>query len=318
MPYNGVISRGEVPVDEDYSSTIVDNAQDQSVAMSLFERATLSKSSRSFPVLATLPTAYWVNGDTGLKQTTGMSWSKKYIEVEELAAIVPIPENVIDDSDFDIWGEVRPKLETAIARALDSAIFWGTDAPASFPTNVRAAAISAGNTVAEGTNATAAGGAFGDLDDVIGKMEDDGFDVSGWGAARVLRKSFRKARSTQGESLDRDRVNAQFTEFDGDPVVYGARGLWPVKASGVKGLLALALDRTNFVLGVRKDMTYKILDQAVITDGSGSVVFNLPQQDMIGLRVTFRAGWQVANVINYDEAVEANRYPAVVYETVVG
>ena len=27
------------------------------------------------------------------------------------------------------------------------------------------------------------------------------------------------------------------------------------------------------------------------------------------LRVTFRAGWQVSNPINYDQQTEANRYP---------
>lgn len=318
MPYNGVISRGEVPVAEDYSSQILDSAQDQSVVLSLFTRSTMTKASRRFPVLATLPTAYWVNGDTGLKQTTQMSWASKYIDAEELAAIVPIPENVVDDSDFDVWGEVRPKLETAIARALDEAALWGTNAPSTFPTAVRAAAIAAGNTVQSGTNAAAAGGAFGDLDDVIGLLEDDGFDPSGWAANRSLRKSFRKARSTQGESLDRDRVNAQFTELDGDPVVYGARGLWPAQSTGVKGLLAILFDTTNFVVGVRKDMTYKVLTEAVITDNAGQIVYNLPQQDMVGLRITFRAGWQVANVINYDQPNEASRYPAAVYETPVG
>jgi hypothetical protein len=31
---------------------------------------------------------------------------------------------------------------------------------------------------------------------------------------------------------------------------------------------------------------------------------------MVALRVVFRVGWQVANVINYDQPTDANRYPA--------
>lgn len=317
MAYANVIARGDVPMSEEYSSQIIDNAEDQSAAMTLFRRATVSKAQQRFPVLSALPTAYWVNGDTGLKQTTEMAWSNKFLNVEELAAIVPVPENVLDDADFDIWGEVRPKLETAIARALDAAIFFGENAPASFPTSVRASAIAAGNSVTAPANPTAAtGGFFGVMDDLIGVIEDDGYDPTGYAANRGIRRYFRQSRNADGDRLDRDRVNAGFTEFDGDQVVYPMRGMWPAAAAGEKGVLAFAGAWDNFVLGVRKDMTYKVLDQAVIQDNTGAIVYNLAQQDMVALRITFRAGWQVANPINYDKSgAEAERYPAGVLES---
>jgi len=321
MAYNNVVARGDVPIAEDYAQQIFDNAKDQSAAMTLFRRATVSKAQQRFPVLSALPTAYWVNGDTGLKQTTSMGWSNKYLNIEELAAIVPVPENVLDDSDFDIWGEVRPKLETAIARALDQAIFFGTNAPASFPTNIRAAAISAGNFVDSPTVATASTGGFmANLDSVVSTLEDDGYDPTGYAASRGIRRYLRQARNTFGDRLDRDRVNTDLSEFDGDPITYPMRGLWPVATSAtpgpaVKGVLAFAGQWDQFVLGIRKDMTYKVLTEAVIQDQAGAIQYNLAQQDMVALRITFRAGWQVANPLNYDQAVEASRYPAAVLQS---
>ncbi len=71
-----------------------------------------SKESR-MPVLSSLPLAYFVSGDTGLKQTTKVEWENVAIVAEELAVIVPIAENLIDDSSVPIWSEVKPLINEA-------------------------------------------------------------------------------------------------------------------------------------------------------------------------------------------------------------
>jgi len=254
--------------------------------------------------------AYWVNGDTGLKQTTELGWKNKFLNVEELAVIVPVPQNVVDDSDFDIWAEARPKVAEAIDRALDAAIFFGDGAPSSFPTNVQDAATAAGNAVTVGTTPVAEGGFFGDLDAALETVENDGFSPDGWAFDRKAKGRFRRARNSQGDRIDRDRINAGFTDLDGSPVVYTMDGLW-------NGALGFTGDfGRQFVLGLRKDVTYEVFREGVIQDQTGAIVYNLLQQDMIALRVTFRAGWQVANTINYAGGVdEAQRYPAAVLTT---
>jgi hypothetical protein len=85
------------------------------------------------------------------------------------------------------------------------------------------------------------------------------------------------------------------------------RGLWPTGGGAARRSRSTA---TQFVVGVRQDITWKLLDQAVIQDNTGAIVYNLAQQDMVAMRMTMRVGWQVANTINYDQPVEASRYPA--------
>lgn len=310
MPYNNLTSRTDAAalIPEEVSRDMIRRATDDSATLSLFRRVPVGRAQVRFPILSALPVAYWVNGDTGLKQTTEVNWTNKYLNIEELATIMPVPDNVISDIEINVWDESMPYLVEAFYRALDSAVFFGTNAPASFPTNISAAALAAGNTVTEAATA-AQGGEFGDLDNVLATLDADGFDVTGVVAATTLKGRLRSARNSQGDRVDSMRTNGQLSEFDGVPVLYPMRGLWPSGGAAGTNVRAFAGDFSQFVIGVRQDITVKILDQAVITDNTNAIIYNLPQQDMQAIRVTFRVGWQVANLLNYDQPTEASRYP---------
>lgn len=304
MPYNNIISRADVQaaIPEDVAAELTRGAIQQSAAMTLFRRRGLSRAQQRVPVLSVLPTAYFVSGDTGLKQTTEVNWTNKFLNVEELAAIVPVPESVVEDLDFDIWGEVRPLLEEAIGIAVDAAVFFGVNKPASWPTDVVAAAIAAGNTYNRGTNNAAAGGISEDFNQLISLLEADGFDPNGAVAARSMRGRLRGARDTQGRRQD----DVTPEEVFGIRFQYPMRGLWPTGSGAAEAIIG---DFNEGIFGVRRDYTWKVLDQAVIQDNAGTIIYNLAQQDMVALRVTARYAWQVANVINRDQPVEASRSP---------
>jgi HK97 family phage major capsid protein len=303
VPYDNVISRTDAQalIPEQVSLDILGNLAGQSAALSLFRRIPVSANTVRLPVLAALPTAYFVNGDTGLKQTTEVGWSNKFLNVEELATIVPIPEAVLDDAAFDVWGSVRPLVEQAIGRALDAAVFFGANKPASWPGAIVTDAVAAGHTVTRGTASAAEGGIAGDFSNLFATVEADGFDVNGLAAGTSYKGLLRNARDTQGRPL----LDAA-TGIYGVNVTYPMRGLWP---TGLGAAEAIAGDFTQGILAVRQDITYKVLDQSVITDNTGAIIYNLPQQDMIALRVVARFGFQVANALNYDNGNAATRYP---------
>ena len=133
MPVNDLIDRDDADalIPEEVSRDIIKSLPRQSAALSMFRQARMSRKVRKTPVISVLPFAYFVNGDTGLKDTTEVNWDKKYLEAEEIAVIVPIPEAVLDDSEFDMWAEIKPLIVEAFGVKLDGAIIFGVDKPAS-------------------------------------------------------------------------------------------------------------------------------------------------------------------------------------------
>jgi HK97 family phage major capsid protein len=305
MPYNNIISRAEAAafMPEEVSRSMLTALEDDSGVLGAFTRIPVGGAQIRFPILSALPVAYFVTGDTGLKQTTEVNWDNKFLNIEELACIVPIPENVLDDSDIDIWGEVEPLVRQAVSRTLDAAVYFGVNAPGTWPTNVSAAAAAAGNSVVRGTATAAQGGVATDVSNLLSTLEADGYDASSLIARTTLKGVFRNARDTQGVRLAEVDQNQAW----GSPILYPMRGLWPTAASSPE---LFALDREHFVVGVRSDISLKVLTESVIQDNLGAIIYNLAQQDMVATRCTFRVGWQVSNPINYDQPTEANRYPA--------
>jgi len=311
--YDQLIQRSDTGalMPEEVSREIIKNVPETgSVVLKLARRLpNMSRAQQRMPVLSSLPVAYFVNeapqGDgSAVKKTTEVAWANKYLDVAEIAVIVPIPENVLDDADYDIWGEIQPLISEAIGKTADAAILYGTNAPTAWPDDIVTAATAAGNVVEFGTGA--------DLyDDLLGEgglislLEEEGFFLTGSIGAMSMRAKFRGVRGEDGipvfTSTPQEKTQYQ---FDGAPVEFPRTGVFnPASA------LLIAGDFKQLVYSIRQDITYKMLTEAVITDSSKAIVYNLPQEDMVAMRVTFRMAWQVPNPINYLQPTEGSRYP---------
>ena len=299
MAYDSMINRTGaadlIPVQ--VSREIIQEVPTQSVFLRLANRMpNMTSKQTKMPVMATAPTAYFVNGDTGLKQTTNMTWDNVYITAEELAVIVPIPEAVLDDSDYDIWGEVRPRITEALGKAIDAAVFFGTNKPDSWPTAIVPAAIAAAN---YGTITTA--GLYQNINGeggVIAKLEEQGMNASAFVGALSLRAKLRGAVDANGQPIFRSAYSngaagSMVYELNGTAIEFPDNGAWDASQA-----LLLAGDFRYARYAIRQDITYKVLDQAVISDGSGNVILNLAQQDCVALRVVMRLGWALPKPVH--------------------
>lgn len=310
MAFTNIIDRsGAVAMmPEEVAYNLIKDLNNESVVLQAFTQIPVTRGQVRMPIISALPMAYFVGADTGLKQTTQQDWKNKYLNVEEIACYVPIPEAVLEDVDVDVWAEVQPKLENAIARTLDAAVLFGEGAPGVWPTAVCTAAQTAGNFAVHGETTTEKGGIAGDISNAIQKMEEKGFSHDYVAANVSIRGKLRNARDTLGQHLP--EVNAE--EVYGSSIAYPARGLWP---TGKEVPEMLLLEKEQFIAGIRTDIDLTLMDQAVLQDNEGNIIYNLAQQDLVALRARFRVGWQVSNQITYDDPTEATRYAATVLLT---
>ena len=253
----------------------------------------MSSNRTRIKVLDSLPVVYWQSSNTAKKQTSNAAWKDKYIYAEELAVIIPISENDLNDAEYDIWGEIKPRLVEAVAQKIDAAVFFGTDKPANFPDGIYESAFAKGFVREQGVSETL----YNAVSETMGIVEESGYDVNGILGGPSLKKLFRGLVDSTGQLITGDEISAL-------PRAIVKNGAFDsTKAKAIVG------DFQEVVFAIREDMEYKVLDQAVITDGEGSIVYNLAQQDMVALRVTFRFGWQLPNPVNRLASSEEARLP---------
>lgn len=302
-------------IPEPVTREIMQGAIAESAVLRMGRRlANMSSKTQTINVLDALPSAYFVNGEAtdagagdAFKQTTKMAWDKKKLYAEEIAVIVPIPEAALDDADYDIWGEVRPRLTEAFGKVIDAAILFGTNKPSTWRDGVVPSAIAAGNGVPMGTDV------FSDImgeGGLISKVELDGFNPNGVMSAIQMRGKLRGLKDTTGQPIFKsDMQGATRYGLDGMDMYFPMNGAFdPNQAQMIVG------DWSQLVYAIRQDMTFKIFTEGVIQDPSTkAITYNLMQNDMVALRAVMRLGWEIANPINAYNADIANPFPFSVY-----
>jgi HK97 family phage major capsid protein len=326
LAYNDRLARatpGASPlIPEEVSREIIEGAIQKSAALTYLRRTRMRRAQQRMPVLSQFPNAYWLTGadlnarDIGMKQTTSMQWDNVYLNAEEIAVVVPAPKSLLADLDYDFWQEVRPRVSEAIGLALDEAVFFGTNKPATWPTAIVPAAVAAGNQVVA---ATGAPDYLGDLNTALGMVEADGYDPDGIWARVQVRAWLRGLRTGDGVTTPTIPLfypdSAPSGTMPGG-TVYGIRIMFSSAglsgfATGASNYSLITGDFSQAILATRDDISMEVFDTGVITDaGSPPVIqYNLLQQDMVALRVTARFAFAVPNPMNRQNQTAGTRYP---------
>jgi len=287
-------------VPEPLATAIIQEAPKSSAALSLMNRTTLSAKTQRMPVLDVLPVAYWVGGDTGMKQTTMMQWKNVVMVVEEIACIVPIPEAYLDDADVPLWGQVQPRITEAVGQLIDLAVLWGVNKPSTWGESVFAGATKSTHTIIQGTGV--------DLGQDVTKlgvlMAQSGYTVNGFAAQPGTSWNLAGLRSAQGVPIYQpDMTGTPGGKLYGYSMNEINNGSWQSGTTG--GAVMLAGDFTKSIIGIRSDISFKMFTEGVISNDSGVVILNLMQQDSVAMRMTMRLAYACVNPVTIMQPASA-------------
>lgn len=298
-----------IPIQE--SNEIIQGTIAQSAVLSRGRKlANMTSKQYKMPVLDMLPIAYFVNGDSGQKKTTKQAWDKKFITAEEIAVIVPIPEAVLDDSEYDIWAEVKPRVTEAFGRVIDGAALFGVDKPSTWREDLVTTATKAKAFVTLGASDNLYDKIMAE-DGVIAKVEGSGYLVNGHLADISMRAKLRGLKDEVGNPIFKsDMQGTTQYALDGSPMNFPNNGAFDkTKALMISG------DFSQLVYSIRQDITFKLFTEGVVQNSDGSIAYNLMQNDMVALRAVMRLGWEIPNPINSIEKDKTKRCPFAVLKT---
>jgi len=243
---------------------------------------------RQIPTLGTSVSVSWVN-ESAEKPSVQPLFGLVNQTLKKLAAIVPLTEELLEDSAINLTQLIATLFAEAISKAEDDAFFAGTGSPWTGILNNGSV-----NVVNMGTGEGFSAMTADDLLDMIDKTPSGMLQGSKFYMNRTILSVIRKLKDTSNQYIYQNPGGGLPATVWNYPVV---------TCDAFPGITATAASKTFVlfgnlqkaaVLGDKQEMRVMLLDQATITDTDGQTVINLAQQDMIGIRVVERVGYVLA------------------------
>ena len=283
------ISRADLStlIQEEYSDVLLGAAAAKSQVLAAATTVPMSRRVTNLPVLATLPEAKWVGesatDSAGIKPTSKVTWANKQLVVDELAVIVPIHENALEDANERVLTDIAVTAGNAIGKKLDLAALFGVEKPTAWTSPALVPAAVAAGQVTQNVAGTAnIHDLYGAINLSAETLALDGFVPDTLLASLSLRYRLANIRDANG--------NPAFngTSYQGFDTVFSTNGAWQPTAAD-----AVLIDRSRLIVGVREDIAVKFLDQASLTepdpqDPTKTIQVSLAERDMVAWRFKAR------------------------------
>lgn len=247
--------------------------------------------SKRVTALGSTLSVYWVDEGES-KPSSQPAFSVVTLTLKKLAVIVPMTEEVVEDSAVDLTGLVAQLIREAIDMEVDLQFFNGDGTVWTGLLN---------DTSILATTLAATKYAAGVRPEDIMALEDNtSASVNGkYYMHRTMLTKIRTLRQNADGTGDYmyNPIGGgaeQYGTLNGRPVVLVEAMPTYTEANAANEPIMLYGDlKRGVAYGEKSDVKLKLLDQATITDVDGETVINLAEQDMIAVRAVQRVGMKV-------------------------
>ena len=248
---------------------------------------------RRIPALGSSVSVTWTD-EAGVKQSTAPDFSIVTQTLKKLAAIVPMTEEILEDSSIDLVALVGQLFAEAVAKEEDVQFFNGTGSP--WTGILRNGNVNVVN-IASSDPATIS------ADDLLAMIDATPSGALAGAKFYMNRTVFSKIRKLRSGGS---------TTNDGPYIVEGPTGttptsIWsyPVELSDAFPTLSASSGASRpivlfgnlklaAIFGDKQQLRVKLLDQATVNNVANNGTINLAQQDMVAVRIVERVGYVLA------------------------
>lgn len=239
--------------------------------------------SRVIPSLGTSVSVFWT-GEGAKKKSTQAKFSVVTQTLKKLAAIVPMTEEIIEDSLINLNTLLGELFAEAVSKEEDIQFFTGTGSPwTGLLNNGSINKITQASGVEDLT--------ADDLLDMIDATPTAGLNGSKFYMHRTVKSVIRKLKDSQGRYIYQEPGGAQPATLWNYPVEES--DAFPAVADIEAGdqYILFGNLKATCVFGDKQQLRVKLLTEATITDSDDETAINLAEQDMVALRIVERVGY---------------------------
>lgn len=262
---------GSVPTQ--VANEVIKNIVEESIAFNICRHTSMESEKKVIPMLKDTGRAFWVDEAEDIS-TSVQNWQYPELVAKKLAVIVPVTREKVEDSVLNVMNEIKSGIKDAFVRAIDSAVFFGTDSP--FDTSIFGTASNSIE-LQEGIGIDEL------ISDAMGKIEENDFVPNGIIAPTKAKNTLRKLRDQDGNAI------VLMGGISGSSI-YNTPIYYPTsKTFDTKKAEYLVGDFNRAIIGTREGIDYEVLSQATV----GGI--NLAEKDMIAIKCRMRFGFKIVD-----------------------
>lgn len=243
---------------------------------------------RRIPTLASSVSVSWTD-EAAEKQSTAPTFDLVTQTLKKLAAIVPMTEEIIEDSTINLTALIAELFAEAVAKEEDLQFFNGTGSPWTGVLNNGSVTV---------VNTLTTDPADVTADDLLALVDATPTGALDGASFFMHRSIFSKIRtlkaSTAGSYLVESPTATAPASIWGYPIVLTDAFPAVTVTGNDKPFVMFGNLGVCAIFGDKQQLRVKLLDQATVNNTTNNGSINLAQQDMVAVRIVERVGYVLA------------------------